>query len=1419
MTDNIIQIPEPGASVVKFCGDVIKFTLKTKTEHYNKGSAFVRTNLGHGDITRQEIIGEVLYDESPLNRDWFDIPMKDKGQGIYEITLPLCEPGHFQAKTYFLEKGKEHLIWPKGPNTFINVEPAGSCCANIIYNAFVRQFGPYKSGSKTDPDMEKCITLLDKKGFTVIPGSGTFRDLIKELDFIFEDLGCRYLQLLPVHPTPTTYGRMGRFGSPYAALSFTDVDPALAEFDPRATPLDQFIELVDSVHARMGKIIMDIAINHTGWAANLHETHPEWLSRDEEGKIQMPGAWDVIWADLTKLDYSHKDLWEYMAKVFLTWCRRGVDGFRLDAGYMIPEKAWKFIVARVRDEFPDTVFFLEGLGGKISVTRALLSRANLNWAYSELFQNYDRNQVENYLPRVIEISEKHGLLIHFAETHDNNRLASESKIYAKMRTALCALSSHSGGFAFANGVEWFATEKIDVHGSPSLNWGSTENQVGHISGLNKLLKFHPCFYDNVEIKMIQTGEGQGIALLRHHRPSGKKLLILVNLDHKNQTLLSWSASEIKINSPIDLLSGNNLKFDEKHGIFTAIMEPGQVFCLSADHSDMIFFQKNHNDYPERLKNQHFRTKSLDIFRYYNGIKDLGNFDPDIGAKELWGNPLFFCRNMNPYSDESRVIIWSWPEDVKREVMIPYGFFFMIKAEKSFRAVIMDGDFTVCKEEALQSSDGTWFALFVPNFFPKSHKKVLLKISVFDSGKCHHVEAPLLFLSSHENFVGRRFFTGKKVRKIPFLFLGTNGRGAMLRAHAAWSKLESRYDALLGANLNKEYPEDRWIMFTRCRAWVVYQDYSYELGTKCLQSFYVDENFTGYWKYTIPTGLGEEIFLTIAMKMIWGKNAVEICFFRGKSNSSAGKLPDDKPVKLILRPDIEDRNFHDVTKAYMGPENHFPASIKEIENGFVFAPHKDRRLFMTISSGEFIKEPEWYYMVKRDLEAQRGLDPDSDLFSPGYFKAYIKGNEKVALLAYIKDENTPGFMKPQCFSFRPPLKKGARIIPALKAAMNQFIVKRDQYKTVIAGYPWFLDWGRDTLIFVRGLIAAQKIKESVNILKQFAMFEQNGTLPNMIRGNDAGNRDTSDAPLWFFTAWYDLYEKNNGVSDEICNGKCLKDILISMGRSLINGTPNGIYMDEESGLIFSPSHFTWMDTNHPAGTPREGYPVEIQALWHRALSFLSKIDRKNSSYWHEIKTKVENSIIKLFFMENKGYLADCLYAKPGIGAKDAIKDDSLRPNQLFAITLDVIKRPDISGKILDACQFLLIPGAIRSLADRKFDFALEIRHNGTTLNDPHHPYKGRYEGDEDTMRKPAYHNGTAWMWIFPSFCEAWVKRYGKNARESALSWLSSSSPVLNSGCIGHMPEIADGDYPHKKRGCDAQAWSVSELFRVLIYLKN
>jgi predicted glycogen debranching enzyme len=537
-----------------------------------------------------------------------------------------------------------------------------------------------------------------------------------------------------------------------------------------------------------------------------------------------------------------------------------------------------------------------------------------------------------------------------------------------------------------------------------------------------------------------------------------------------------------------------------------------------------------------------------------------------------------------------------------------------------------------------------------------------------------------------------------------------------------------------------------------------------------------------------------------------------------------RLDDRNPVQLILRPDIEFRNFHETTKAFLGPEDRWPAAIRSLTDGFLFTPTAAVILKMAVSRGRFVSEPEWQYMVHHQLEAERGLDPNTDLFSPGYFSLILEGDRMETLTAAIvADGDDPIAVAASDRPTQMTPSPGAAVvlhpIDALKTALDQYVVRRGKLKSIIAGYPWFLDWGRDSLIVVRGLVAAGRLKAARDVLKQFGQFEKQGTIPNMIRGQDAGNRDTSDAPLWFFTACADLVaaEDSQEFLDSTWGDRTTRTILLEMADSLIHGTPNGIRMDPASGLIFSPAHFTWMDTNHPSATPREGYPIEIQALWHRALAFLTQIDTIGRKRWQELMRQVASSLVTLYFHPDRGYFADCLHASSGTAAQFAAPDDALRPNQLLVLTLGGLGDPTIARSVLAACETLLVPGAIRSLADKKVTCPIAFVYNGRLVNDPHHPYQGRYIGDEDSQRKPAYHNGTAWTWLFPSFCEAWAKEYGKDGCQTALAWLGSSAELINQGCIGHVPEILDGDFPHISRGCDAQAWGVSELLRVWLRL--
>ncbi len=1411
------QSPHPGSHLVYYRGDIAIFSLRIDSPV--AGRAYLRTNIGNQEVRRTEIIERIETNKAILSRDWHDIEMKQDEPGLFSLRIPLCEVGRFESKAFFIPDGKSTPIWPGGDNIVIKVAPATTRAANSIYSAFVRQFGPNKKSSEEKPKSHAAIHELDEQGYTVIPRSGTFRDLIKELDFITGTLGFKIIQLLPIHPTPTTYARMGRFGSPFAVLDFMDVDPALAEFDRHTTPLDQFRELIDAIHHRHCKLFIDIPINHTGWASSLQVHHPDWFMRNPDNSFQSPGAWGITWEDLSKLNYEQRGLWSYMAEVFCYWCRMGVDGFRCDAGYMVPYPVWEYIVAKVRRQFPDTIFLLEGLGGKISTMESLLSGADLNWAYSELFQEYSLAQVSHHLSYCLNFGSRQGLLVHYAETHDNNRLADKSHTYASMRTALSALSSQNGAFGITAGVEWFAKEKIDVHEARPLNWGNEINQVRAVAVLTSLLDTHPAFHANAEVRLVHQGNNETLALYRTDPEGRCPVVALINLDDNNSRPVAWPADLLGHESLLtDLLSGNQVdcQIENNHMIYN--MEPGQALCLErSDTATPVNTDESPAHRRKILNRQELQAAALDLYGYFSSLPLDEAVDIEALVDKFADDPAQFCRDLsaNAFVPLTR---WQYPNDLGRRVMIPDQHMMLFQARHDFEVRLLNGNRVILQQRALQNADEQFSILVKPLPSTTSPQILTIEWTEYAPGEtATRRTGSLLQLPSWKDAIVSNSISGNIAVKNDITGLCTNGTGAMVQAHAAWGRITSQYDALLAANLDPDVPVDRHILFTRCRGWLVHRGYSQAINEDCLVRFSRISNSTIQWDFEVPAGMGKRVSLSVSCTLNPDNQSV-LTFQRMKTaRDDEMELPVDAEVEIILRPDIEDRGFHNKTKAFSGPEEHWPTTTHPGDRSVRFQPAADRLLQLTISKGKYTHQPEWSYMVAHPFDRQRGLDSSSDLFSPGYFSFQLPQTDPVTLTAHA----TAG-TEPSQGSAHPPaagnaLKSTVGLDEAMREALEAFIVKRDQSRTIIAGYPWFLDWGRDTLIALRGVIAAGLHNEAKDILHQFARFEKNGTIPNMIRGNDDSNRDTSDAPLWFFVACSDLVHAtgDNSLLDMDCGGRSLREVLRSLIEGYRKGTPNGIVMDPQSGLIFSPSHFTWMDTNFPAGTPREGYPIEIQALWHAALRFMAAAE--NDDALQALASQVQQSILDLYQRYPAIGLSDCLLCKPGQSAAEAIADDALRPNQLFAITLGAATDPVICRSMLEACDTLLVPGGIRSLADRPVDVPIPVYRDGQLLNDPKHPFWPNYGGDEDRRRKPAYHNGTAWCWVFPSYCEALVAVYGDSAVDTALGLLASNTVLANQGCLGQVPEIADGGTPHVPRGCSAQAWSVTEIMRIWLQL--
>lgn len=1367
--------------------------------------------------------------------------MQPQGEG-WEAKLPLAEPGFFKAKAYLLDS-RGWQYWPQGPDVGISVHPDFCRSGNIIYCAFTRLFGSRRAlAAGSDPVIEAQLGPYDAHQYTVIPPSGKLRDLTRTLPHIFGTLGCRILQLLPVHPTPTTYARFGRYGSPYAALDMTAIDPALVEFDRRTTGIDQFRELTYASHLLGGRVFLDIVINHTGWGSVLHENHPEWFMRHPDGTFASPGAWGTTWEDLVELRHHNVQLWDELSEMFLAWCHRGVDGFRCDAGYKVPVDAWRYIIARVQEEFPQTVFLLEGLGGAWEATESLLTEGGMQWAYSELFQNYSPADVHNYLRHSFGKSRESGLLVHYSETHDNERLASKGRAWAVLRNRLCALNSVSGGFGFTCGVEWLATEKIRVHGNTGLNWGAARNIMPELECLNRLLNEHPCFRDTAVAELLTPHDSPVLAVRRYSTESDDELLVLANTDVARSQSLPLNVLKSMAHAPrpwTDLLGQTVPPIGGRAGLAAISLSPGAAYCLA---NNQPFTGLGGAEYRRLRGLAAFATETLALLLPageidppdWRELAQLVNRSPSEFLAAVSSMRLARDQGLIARADITElrhavtlqqmghtfpnVLEWTMADE-SRVMPVPPAHWVLVQDSVPFRCSLSFGGQTrsIQKQSVQQATRHA--ACFPPG---SSRGEAILRVERYSPDK-PAVQGTLLFLDEEPTLS-----KGRRRPKPSDTVLLTNRRGGMARICIDIGQVNSKYDCVLGANLHDELPVDRHIFIKRLRAWINADGFISPLDFACLAAF--DQGPPATWEFVASAGDGRTVQVQMKVVMVPEQNSVAFRFSRPSVMEAEGKqLPASAEVKLTLRFDIEDRNFHQETKCNGGADFHFASNCRplpEALKGFEFVPDTGRRLQVRGDSGAYHPQPEWSHNIPHPLEQTRGQEGYGDAYSPGWFEIPLPKDSTAIVTASAETEFHPA--SPELFANESG--GGGITTPeygfetTLRNACEAFLVRRGTHMTVIAGYPWFLDWGRDTLICARGLLSAGKVEEVKQLLVTFAKFEDRGTLPNTIHGEDASNRDTSDAPLWFAIVLEELARQCDGdlYGTEVdSSGRTFLSTLRSIGEGYLKGTPNGIRMDPVSKLIWSPSHFTWMDTNHPACTPREGYPVEIQALWVRLLRHLGRVDRTNSR-WNLMANEAMASVETKFWLEDQGWFSDVLLAGAGESAENAVPDDALRSNCLFLISLGLVAGDRARKCVRAARRHLAVPGALRTLANLPVSVPLNIRGpQGELLGDPHHPYRGTYEGDEDARRKPAYHNGSAWVWTFPSFCEAMARawEFSPEATASARACLSSIGGLLTEGCLGQLPELLDGSAPHLQRGCDAQAWSATEALRVWKILGN
>lgn len=577
------------------------------------------------------------------------------------------------------------------------------------------------------------------------------------------------------------------------------------------------------------------------------------------------------------------------------------------------------------------------------------------------------------------------------------------------------------------------------------------------------------------------------------------------------------------------------------------------------------------------------------------------------------------------------------------------------------------------------------------------------------------------------------------------WLETNGTGAFAMGTVAGVNTR-RYHALLVASLKP--PVQRRVLLSRVEEEALIDARSYALGVSQYPGVVTPRGFElleGFrpepcatWQYNLGgTRLEKQIYL------LEGRQAAVI------------RYRADRNLTLRVRPFLADRDYHSLRRA--GDP----------------IPQMQFR-----SNARFIEDAHWYYNNEYLRELDRGLDFREDLYTPGIFVLDLR----------------PGVWAPICASIDGEEAGDPR------DKRDPFVVRRaDGKPTIIAGYPWFTDWGRDTMISLPGLLIVHgRLQESREIIEGFLACRKQGIIPN--RFPDSGEipeYNTADATLWMFQAMRSWLAAGGDRA-------FLRDTFYPAAKEIVDwhrrGTWYGIRVDPLDHLLqagFPGSQLTWMDArveNRPV-TPRQGKPVEINALWHAALCLMAEWARElgdpMADQFGSEAVEVQTSFRDKFWNAERRCLYDVL------GDDGAVKQ--LRPNQIFAISLGngLLEQSRQQDVVRIVERELLTPAGLRTLE----------------RGDPE--YKPRYEGGP-AQRDAAYHQGTVWPWLLGPFVDAYLAAFGRTPvnLDRCRGWAEALEAEAGcEGCLGWIPEIYDGDEPRFPRGCPAQAWSVAEIERV------
>ena len=699
------------------------------------------------------------------------------------------------------------------------------------------------------------------------------------------------------------------------------------------------------------------------------------------------------------------------------------------------------------------------------------------------------------------------------------------------------------------------------------------------------------------------------------------------------------------------------------------------------------------------------------------------------------------------------------------------------------------------------------------------------------------------------------------------WLLTNERGGYASSTVVGCNTRG-YHGLLVGSLNP--PANRIMALAKCLEMVISKGKVFNLSTFEFNDKFAPQGFTHLVRFRRDTGLHfdyelEKLELTKSIYLLRDKDTVALVY---------DFVRIEGPMEFVLRPFVGLRYFHTLQKSYA------PLCSRWVGHSLLIRHDTPDScgLFLSCPAANFERDEQWWFNFVYRNDKERGQDFIEDLWTPGFFKSRIETPAKIVFWANLRQswagckpeqfinadidavrrdlrrhqediKRKAKSAEPKAKSQKRPLPATGRGVIAAKAgtqhsirdtqyeilclASDQFIARRQTdgvpehaYRTtILAGFPWFADWGRDTFIALPGLLLSTgRFDEAKSVLTSFAQAADEGMIPNRFDDcNDTAYFNSVDASLWFINA---TFEYLNATGDSTTFTQELLPTIRWIIESYHNGTRFGIHADVD-GLITAgdeQTQLTWMDAKYGgiAFTPRNGKAVEINALWYNSLCCLSqfyadqgfpfglrhrykksqkKVPRntEDAEHYKSMADKVRASFCELFWRdpalggsnEKCGYLNDHILP-------DGSVDAAVRPNQIFAVSLPfspLSLRQQQS--VVDTVQKeLLTPYGLR------------------TLNVQDSCYKGTYTGPPQ-QRDEAYHQGTVWPYLIGPFVEAYLKVNGfsrKSKRKAAEFIRPLMRHLTEDGCLGSVSEIFDGDAPHTPRGCIAQAWSVAELIR-------